>query len=194
MAQIDKLVSISKKPANPDAFLRPSFSFLNARSAFKALLQGLELSQDDEVLLPSYIGWSEYEGSGVFDPIQEVGMRFSFYRVTRDLMIDFQDLSFKLATKKPKLLLLIHYFGYPDPNLEKIASLAHKAGVYVLEDEAHALFSDWIGGVCGRFGNAAIFSLHKMLPFESGGMLLLNDSFYTSINERLNNSNLQYSL
>ncbi len=183
MPEIEKSMLITKKPVTSEVFFRPAFSFPNARSAFKALLQEL-LLPGDAVLLPSYIGWSRNEGSGVFDPIQETGAEFSFYRMTRDLTIDLQDLSFKLTQKKPKLLVLIHYFGYPDPNLVKIVKLAHDAGVYVLEDEAHALFSDWVGGVCGRLGDAVIFSLHKMLPFECGGLLVLNRSL-KSLNDRL---------
>ena len=33
------------------------------------------------------------------------------------------------------------------------------------------MLSDWVGGICGRLGDAAIFSLHKILPVPFGGML-----------------------
>ena len=165
----------SKKPERTGAFMRPVITFPNARSAFKAYLLSLGLSSfRSKVLLPSYIGWSPNEGSGVFDPIQEVGTGFAFYRIRRDLTIDLEDLIAKMtADHNVKLLVVIHYFGYPDPCLREAVAFAKRLGVPVLEDEAHSLFSDWVGGVCGRLGDAAIFSLHKLLPFKSGGLLQL---------------------
>ena len=172
---------ILKRAENVRRFARPSISFPNARTAFKALLKSLDLSPEDEILLPAYIGWSKAEGSGVFDPIREVGVKHRFYRVTRQLAIDFDDLRGQIASGHPRLLLIIHYFGYPDRNLADIAEYARNHGVLVVEDEAHALYSDWIGGICGRSGDAAIISLHKMLPFASGGLLILNDPVDASV-------------
>lgn len=43
----------------------------------------------------------------------------------------------------------------------------------MLEDEAHSMLSDLVGGACGRWGDAAIYSLHKLLPFRRGGALVL---------------------
>lgn len=167
-------VQIAKKARDVHTFARPALSFPDARTAFLAFMQELDLSQDDEILLPAYIGWSSREGSGVFDPVEVIGARFRFYRVTRELAIDVDDVCYKLSSGRVRLLVVIHFFGYPDRNLPKVVACAHEQGAFVLEDEAHALYSDWIGGICGRFGNAAIMSIHKMLPCDSGGLLILN--------------------
>jgi dTDP-4-amino-4,6-dideoxygalactose transaminase len=71
--------------------------------------------------------------------------------------------------------VLIHYFGYVDPNYQEVISLAKNNDVMILEDEAHALYTDFIGGRSGRLCDAAIFSLHKLLPFPNGGLLCIND-------------------
>ena len=185
---------ISKKPTNPNSFVRPAIPFRNARTAFRSLLEGLGFSEKDEVLLPAYVGWSKKEGSGVFDPIQEVGISYSFYRITRDLEIDIEDLRRRLSTRRPRLLVIIHYFGYPDRNLDRIVVLARDHEVLVLEDEAHALYSDWVGGICGRLGDAVIMSLHKMLPFNSGGLLVLNNTLDKASINKLKDSPLQEPL
>jgi dTDP-4-amino-4,6-dideoxygalactose transaminase len=166
---------IAKGAVDKKKYFHPVFTFANARTAFKAYLYGLNFGPDQEILLPAYIGWTQKEGSGVFDPIQELGLRYRFYRVHRDLSIDRNDVLEKISVIKPKLLVLIHYFGYPDKNSAAIIKFARERGVLVLEDEAHALLSDWIGGICGREGNAAIMSLHKILPFKFGGLLVLQD-------------------
>ena len=151
-------------------FRRSCRLFVNARTAFKSLLAALNLRSEQSVLLPAYIGWSANEGSGVFDPIAELGLRFNFYRLDESLHIDLNHLESRLRAGSVKVLVLIHYFGYVDPQYRQAVELARRYGAMVVEDEAHALFSDWVGGVCGRLGDAAIFSLHKMLPIP-GGML-----------------------
>jgi dTDP-4-amino-4,6-dideoxygalactose transaminase len=139
-------------------------------------LRAIKTSSDDRILLPAYIGWSRKEGSGVFDPISELGLEACFYRIGKDLSIDVDHLSHQLTVCHPRLLVVIHYFGYPDRNLPEVIQLADRHGVPVFEDSAHALYSDLIGGVCGRFGKASVVSLHKMLPVADGGMLILNGS------------------
>jgi dTDP-4-amino-4,6-dideoxygalactose transaminase len=177
---------IPKLPVDTSRYLRPVFSFPNARTALKAYLQALDLSPEDEILLPGYIGWSKNEGSGVFDPIAELGIKFAFYRLTPSLGIDLDYFIRVLRRDHPRVVIIIHYFGYPDANLAQIVHLAHSHGSLVLEDEAHALYSDWIGGICGRYGDATILSLHKMIPVNSGGLLMLNKTGNGNMQERLN--------
>lgn len=165
---------ITKSAENPCRFRRRSFPFDSARSALENYMQFVGMSQDDEVLLPAYIGWSSREGSGVFDPITQLGVRYSFYRISSQLQIDIEDAKVKLQARRPKLLLVIHYFGFPDPGVQELCDFAHANGSLVLEDEAHAMLSDRVGGICGRAGDASIYSLHKLLPFTYGGRLVLN--------------------
>jgi dTDP-4-amino-4,6-dideoxygalactose transaminase len=163
---------IDKTASDAGAFARPYRMFANARSAMKALLAALDFRRGERVLLPAYVGWSAKEGSGVFDPIAELNLPFEFYRVDGKLHIDLGDLEKRLRAGGVKAVALIHYFGYVDPQYGECVRLAHDHGAWAIEDEAHALFSDWVGGVCGRLGDACTYSLHKMLPIR-GGMLTL---------------------
>lgn len=166
-------MTIEKRALRSEAYLRPAEPFPRAREAFGALLSRVGVPERGGVLLPAYIGWSPKDGSGVFDPVCALGSRFAFYRVTRSLHIDMEDLARALLRFSPRVLLLIHYFGYPDPSFREAAGLGREAGAIVVEDEAHALLSDLVGGACGREGDAVFFSLHKMLPLDSGGLLAL---------------------
>ena len=165
---------ITKAAEDARVCCRRSFPFDSARHAFKTYMQAVGLSQEDEVLLPAYIGWSSKEGSGVFDPIAELGVKYSFYRVSSRLQIDVEDVESKIKAHHPRILVLIHYFGFPDPDSCLLCKFAHEHGVLVVEDEAHAMLSDQVGGICGRTGDAAIYSLHKLLPLKCGGRLVLN--------------------
>lgn len=187
-------MQIQNRASSISGFLRPTISFESARSAFKAFLKELEFAPNECILLPAFVGYSRREGSGVLDPIQESGRKFVFYRVRRDLSIDLEHLHQQLVDKSPKLLVLIHYYGYPDKNINSVVALARQHKVLILEDEAHAMYSDWIGGACGRFGDACIMSLHKMLPFKDGGLLILNPTLDTEISDRLKNTPYQKPL
>ena len=175
-------------------FARPVIPFPNARTAFKAYMQALGLTSKDRVLLPAYLGWSKHEGSGVLDPIQEIGVGFTFYRITRELAVDLDDLRAKLAAEHVSLLVVIHYFGYPDQGLSEAVARARNLGVLVLEDEAHALYSDWVGGVCGRVGDVAIHSLLKLFPLRTGGLLQLAGSVGPELVRALKDSTLRRPL
>jgi dTDP-4-amino-4,6-dideoxygalactose transaminase len=146
----------------------------NARTAFSKYLRDTKHVAGDSVLLPAYIGWSAKEGSGVFDPIAELGLKAEFYRLDHTLRIDIEQLKRLIEGSASKTLVIIHYFGYVDPGYETVIAVARAAGLNVIEDEAHAMLSDLIGGTCGRFGDACIYSLHKLLPVSSGGMLVRN--------------------
>ena len=163
---------IGKAPAErPPA--RSFHLFGSARAAFGYWLAGAPSVERDVILLPAYIGWSSREGSGVFDPIAASGLRPRFYRLTPDLAIDIDSLRAHLVRADVAVLLLIHYFGHVDPACSTAVRLAREAGVQIVEDAAHAMLSDLIGGTCGRQGDATLYSLHKMVP-ATGGVLVRN--------------------
>jgi dTDP-4-amino-4,6-dideoxygalactose transaminase len=167
---------VDKLARTPDLHRRAMLSFPNARSALGEFLGAAASRPGDLVLLPAYIGWSEREGSGVFDPVQNRGLDFGFYRVDSRLRIDLDDLERALRTRRVKVVLLIHYFGYIDPGYEHVVALARRFGAMIVEDEAHAMLTDLIGGQCGRLCDACVFSFHKLLPVSRGGALVLNHS------------------
>ena len=167
---------VEKGPRFRDAHRRPFRFFPNGRTGFKAFLRAVCRDPGDRVLLPAYVGWSSREGSGVFDPVRELGLPYAFCRVDEKLRLDLGHMEDLLRRNRVKVVVLIHYFGGVDPGYPAAVSLARRHGALVLEDEAHALLTDLVGGASGRLGDACIFSLHKMLPMERGGMLVVNPS------------------
>lgn len=154
---------------------RRSYEFFDsARAAFGHYLDEGQFGSEDTILLPAYIGWSPREGSGVFDPIAARGVRPVFYRVTESLQIDLEHLQECIGKTHARALFVIHYFGYVDESYGSVVQLARDAGIEIVEDEAHAMLSDLIGGICGREGDVALYSLHKLLPVSDGGVLVRN--------------------
>jgi len=170
---------ISKTATKQEAYLRKSIYFDSARSGFRYILS--KVPQDNSiVLLPSYIGISPKEGSGIFDPVRESNLSYEFYAMTGDLSINVADFEAVInsanSSYKHIIVLLVHYFGFVDKSIEQVCKLSREAGAVIVEDEAHALYTDYIDGMCGEYGDYSIFSLHKMLPYAHGGMLRINNS------------------
>jgi dTDP-4-amino-4,6-dideoxygalactose transaminase len=165
---------ITKRAEHPSNYVRRLIPFQSARKAFGAILGALEISRG-KVLLPAYVGWSSREGSGVFDPIASLHLDYSFYALDERLRIDMDSLRAELQSGCIRVLVIIHYFGYVDPSYAEAAKIAREHDVFVLEDEAHAMLSDVVGGICGRLGDGCIYSFHKILPVEAGGAAIIND-------------------
>ncbi|MBI2870719.1 MAG: DegT/DnrJ/EryC1/StrS family aminotransferase [Candidatus Omnitrophica bacterium] len=147
-----------------------------ARDAFGAVLDALAIGcRGGAVILPAYVGYSSREGSGVYDPIQERSLSARFYPVCDDLTVDVEHLKSVLEeSPQSSALVLIHYFGRPDPELAAIIRLARHLGVPVIEDAAHAYFSAEALASCGKDGEAVLYSMHKMFDVHEGGVLKLN--------------------
>ncbi|PKO95846.1 MAG: hypothetical protein CVU12_08445, partial [Bacteroidetes bacterium HGW-Bacteroidetes-7] len=163
-----------KKAKDLNHFRRACYITSSARDAWSIIIDKYKLTNKNiEILLPAYIGWSANEGSGIFDSVKNSKVKFNFYKLDRSLKIDFEDLKSKVSSSS--IVLLVHYFGFPDVNYYQIANYLTNNKIQFVEDCAHAWISDIIGGICGRLSVYTFYSLHKLLPLESGGMLVENN-------------------
>lgn len=167
-------MGIEKIATKKTNYERKLFYYQSARKALKNILIGLLDKEKYNLLLPGYIGHSSREGSGIYDPVIETGIAHVFYKLDKQLRINITDLEEKLHYQGKKVVLLVHYFGIPDINYEKAIDLCRENGAVIIEDAAHALYTDFVDHCCGSKGDYAIYSIHKMLPFKTGGMLRVN--------------------
>lgn len=171
-------IAITKTAVIPESFRTPSFFYASAREGMQDLLEHRVAGHPGlRVLLPSFIGWSPNEGSGVLDPVRAAGLTPTFYRLRRDLSVDLDHLAECLDDGGPAVVLLIHYYGRTLPQLEQATELAHRRGAVVVEDLAHGFFTARGDGPAGRVGDVLMYSLHKMFatPEAVGGMLTYRD-------------------
>ena len=163
---------ISKAPESIDNYYHQIIYYDNARNAFEDILLNLMEHQESTILLPAFIGYSPKEGSGIFDPILHTGIQYKFYAMTKELFIDINDLKEKEESiQGKKIVLLVHYLGYADPNYNQVINLCKKQNAIIIEDAAHAFYTEYYNHKIGKKADYIIYSLHKMLPFKNGGML-----------------------
>lgn len=79
-------------------------------------------------------------------------------------------------TEKTKAIVPVHYAGQ-SCDMDKINAIAEKYGLFVLEDCAHALSTEYKGRKIGSMGNACAYSFYvtKNISTAEGGMLTTDD-------------------
>lgn len=166
---------ITKKPQIKDSYKKELIFTDSARDGWGMVLNSLPSTS--KILLPSYIGITDREGSGIYDPVKNSGLAHDFYALNDDLSISIDVIEYHLKKESYKLILLVHYFGFKIQNINEIVTLCKQYNVVVVEDCAHLYnlnlhdYSD-----VGNFGDYAFYSLHKNFPFDNGGILVQNGS------------------
>ena len=87
----------------------------------------------------------------------------------------------KAITKKTKAIVPVHLFGQSS-DMKSIMSLAKKYNLFVIEDNAQAIGSDYLGfnqpqktGTIGNIGCTSFFPSKNLGCFGDGGAMVTND-------------------
>ncbi|NES83116.1 MAG: DegT/DnrJ/EryC1/StrS family aminotransferase [Moorea sp. SIO2B7] len=108
--------------------------------------------------------------------IRVLGAKPVFVDVRDDYNID-PDKIAAAITPKTKAILPVHLTGRPC-DMEPILALAKEKGLFVVEDAAQAVMSEYKGKRVGSFGDIGCFSLHPLKTLNAcgdGGILTTND-------------------
>lgn len=130
----------------------------------------LDIRPGDEVIVPSFTFVSSANAFVMR------GARLVFVDVRPDtLNIDERQLP-GLIRPSTKAIVVVHYAGV-GCEMDTIMETANRAGVAVIEDNAHGLFGAYKGRPLGSFGTMATLSFHntKNVTCGEGGALLIND-------------------
>jgi dTDP-4-amino-4,6-dideoxygalactose transaminase len=166
---------IIKSASNTKAFTNNLLFTNNARGAWEHILLSIkQVNIPLYILMPSYIGHTDREGSGVFDPLVSQQANAEFYKLKGDLSIDMEHFEQLIATKRFSVVLIIHYFGFCRNDMELIKKTCLRYEVLLVEDCAHAFQLHETTSSVGKYGDFSFYSLHKYLPTKSGGILKIN--------------------
>lgn len=142
--------------------------YSSGRAALFFGLAALDLPLGSIVLVPTYNCGVEIRS------ILLAGYKVKFYRPDDNLLIDIEQVR-PLVSPEIRALMIIHYFGFPQPVAE-IKEFCRENALILIEDCAHALYTQIDGSMAGTFGDIAAFSLRKTLALPNGGCLLVNSS------------------
>ena len=122
----------------------------------------------ENVLVPAYLP------DALVEPLSELDLEPRFYAITDSLAPDFPDLE-ALIDDDTAAVTTINYFGFPQPGLEEVASIADDHGCYHVDDNAHSPLSVDGDTLLGTRGDLGLTSLHKLFPVPNGAILYVAD-------------------
>ncbi|WLR50588.1 DegT/DnrJ/EryC1/StrS family aminotransferase [Bacillus tianshenii] len=144
-------------------------------AALHLALMALEIKKGDAVFIPAFTF------PATANVVEVVGARpylidveLGTYNIDVDILEEALNV-FK-GEEKPKAIIVVHEFGAPS-NMTEIMKIAYKYGLYVIEDAACALGTEWNGKHVGTFGDVGCFSWHprKAITTGEGGAVVTKD-------------------
>lgn len=143
----------------------------NGTLALHLALMAMGVGAGDEVIVPSFT----YIASA--NAVKYTGAEVVFADSCPDTwQIDPADIEKKI-TEKTKAIMPVHLYGHPC-DMDRILEIAAKYDLFVVEDCAEAIGSEYKGKKVGSFGDIAAFSFfgNKTITCGEGGMVLTNDT------------------
>lgn len=133
----------------------------------------LDIQAGDEVILPSYT----FVSTANAFVLRGANLVFVDSRADHPGMDE--DLIEELITPRTKVIVVVHYAGFP-VEMDKVMALANRYQLKVVEDAAQAIDQHYQGKPLGAWGHIAAFSFHetKNIQCGEGGMLVINDPQY----------------
>ena len=134
----------------------------SGRACLKAIIRQESLAEKT-ILIPAYLCDS------VLLPLQQENMRIIFYTVTKKLEIDEKDLLKKIKKENPSAVLIIHYFGWIQPNIQTICAEIKKQTkqqCIIIEDLVQTYLTEY-----SPSGDYWFNSYRKFLPVADGAFL-----------------------
>jgi len=163
---LDLLLPPRRTGLFPDGFGGREWFFSRGCGALEALLQGFDLLEDQDFLVPSFLC------RDIVEVFEAAPISVTLYSIDARGRFDPEEIIRKI-TPRTRAVYVVHYFGFPQ-QLGQVRRFTNGAGVGLIEDCAHALFGRFDGRWLGEFGDASVFSLRKALPLPDGGALVVN--------------------
>lgn len=136
-----------------------SVSVSSGTNALYLLLLSLGVGEKDEVIIPAF------SCSALLYAVLYTGAKPVIADVEyQDMNISYEDICCKI-TKKTKVIIVPHMFGFPSKNIREIVSL----GIPVIEDCAQSIGAKVFGKQVGSFSDYVMTSFYGTKMLTSGG-------------------------
>ena len=147
----------------------------NGTDALQISMMALGLKPGDEIITPSFTYIATTEVIGL------LGLKPVFVDCDpKNFNISVDEVE-KAITKKTKAIVPVHLFGQSS-DMKSVMSLAKKYNLFVIEDNAQAIGSDYLGfnqpqktGTIGNIGCTSFFPSKNLGCFGDGGAMMTND-------------------
>ena len=148
----------------------------NGTDALQIALMALDIQEGDEVIT------ADFTFAATVEVIHLLKLKSVLVDVDYDTFtIDTESIK-KAITPKTKAIIPVHIFGQCS-NMEEILNIAKEHNLYVIEDNAQAIGSDFIfsdgtekkSGTMGTIGTTSFFPSKNLGCYGDGGAIFTND-------------------
>lgn len=152
--------------------LKYGFAVQSGTAALHTALKGLGIKTNDKVIVPNYTCLSNLSSvaqCGALPIIVEVE--------NETLGLDYDSLKKAVKLYKPKVVQLVHVYGFVSRDTLKIKNFCKKNKIKLLEDNSEGFGAIFHKKRTGTFGDISINSLRseKMIGVGEGGFVSTND-------------------
>lgn len=147
-----------------------ALSLSSATAGLHLSLMALNIGKDDEVITTAMTF------AATINQIELRGAKPVFVDIDLDtLQIEATQIELKI-TPKTKAIIPVHFAGQAC-DMDMIYKLAREYNLYVIEDAAHSLGTEYKGEKIGQHSQIAVFSFHpiKNMTTGEGGMVVTKD-------------------
>ena len=147
-----------------------SIATSSCTGALHVALKTLGIKQGDEVIIPDATWIASVA------PVTYLSAKPVFVDVLeKTWCIDPEEIQ-KAITPKTKAIIAVHLYGNMC-EMDEIMKIAKKNNLFVIEDSAEAIGSEYKGKKAGSIGDFGVFSFHgtKTITTGEGGMLVTNN-------------------
>ncbi|EKD25731.1 MAG: hypothetical protein ACD_79C01535G0017 [uncultured bacterium] len=146
-------------------------SVTSGTTALHLALKALEIKKNDEIIVPNFTMIA------TISSIYHIGAKPVFVDADPSTWCIDTNLIEAKITKKTKAIIPVHIYGC-SANMTKIRNIARKYNLYIIEDAAEAIGTEYKGKKAGSFGDIACFSFYanKLITSGEGGMLVTNNN------------------
>jgi perosamine synthetase len=158
-------------------------------AALHLALKAININKNHSVITPNF------SCSANINCISQCGAKAIVVESENDTLgLDFDLVKKAIIKFKPKALQLVHVYGFPARDTEKIVQFCKKKKVIIIEDASESLGATINGKMVGSFGDISIFSLRseKMIGVGEGGIISTNSKSYFNSIELIASRNMQF--
>ena len=148
-----------------------SIAVQSGTSALHLALKSLDVKKNDKVLLPNYTCVSN------ISTVSQCGAKAILVDIEEETLgLDYELVKLAINKYKPKVLQLVHIYGFPARDTKKIIKLCRKKKIKIIEDTSESLGAKIDRKKVGTFGDLNVTSIRseKMIGVGEGAVLSTN--------------------
>ena len=146
----------------------------NCTAALHLALLALDVTKGDEVIIPALTFVADANVVNIVGATPVLADCTS----TDDWNMSVGSIEAKI-TERTKVVIVVHYAGYPCKDIGKITELCKERGLGLIEDVAHAPGATFDGKACGTWGDIGCFSCYptkNLGAIGDAGIVVTNSS------------------